>query len=144
MAAEVAYSSTFAAVARARGVSFDHYGLGWYAAFLTPAVLVAGCVMGRPVPPLAWLALIALSIPSAWLIDLGVLPGVYSGRVGFNGANAPLSVYGRWVLSPAEAMRTYAAVALVPVSSTLLGLLWFSWQAILGLGVWLGVASRHR
>jgi hypothetical protein len=135
MIAELLYTNTFTAVALARGQPDEAYGLGWYAAILTPAVLVLGCVRGRIVAPGALLALIALSIAAAWILDLGVLPAVYSGRVGFNGANAPFSTYARGVVRPAAAMRTYAASGLVAAPAAVIAALWIGWQGMLGIAL---------
>jgi 4-amino-4-deoxy-L-arabinose transferase-like glycosyltransferase len=128
---ELLYNATFAAVARAYGRSTIPQGFGWYAAILTPAVLAMGCLSGRPTPRWVWPALTGCALLVGWWLDLGVLPGVYSGRTSFNASNVPLAAYLHLSLSPTAAMRIYDAVGLIEPGAALLGVVWVSWQLAL-------------
>ena len=144
VAAEILYSNTFTAVALARGQPREAYGLGWYAAILTPAILLLGCVFGRPVPRGALATFVLVSLAATWVIDLGVLPAVYSGRLGFNAANASFATYLRGLASPVLAMRTYSAAGLIALPAGLLALCWLGWQALAASAAGLGLARRSR
>ncbi len=139
---EVSYSATYAAIARARGLSSTQMGLGWYAVILMPAVLVLGSAAGRSAPRCAWTVLAALCVVVGWWLDLGLLPNVYSGATHFNAANVPLLAYRHLPLSLGAAMRVYESVGLIRMSAVFLAAIWIAGQVALIAGV--GAASLGR
>ena len=73
------------------------------------------------------------------LLILGLLPAVYAGWIGGNGANAPLPAYARMLASPSLALGAFARVGLARAPAGLLaavagcGALALSWAAALAI-----------
>jgi 4-amino-4-deoxy-L-arabinose transferase-like glycosyltransferase len=108
----LAYAGTLAAVARHRGHPPSAGPDGWYLLVLFPVLLTVGCACGRQIPARLFLVVTGIFLASEALLILGVLPAVYAGWTGGNGANAPLLGYARMLASPSLALGNFARVGL--------------------------------
>jgi 4-amino-4-deoxy-L-arabinose transferase-like glycosyltransferase len=138
---QFAYASTYAAVGRARGLPPSAGPDGWYLLLLFPVILTAGCLFGRSIPSRWFLLSAAVFLVAEALMTFGVLPGVYTGRTAFNGANVPISVYGGQLLRPAESILAFERVGLAGLSSVSLGLVVAIWLFLQGAGIALAVRT---
>ncbi len=74
----------------------------------------------------------------------GVLPGVYGGRTGFNGSNAPFAAYASSLLRPAEVLMVYERVGLAGLRASALGLVVGLWLLLLASAVFVAARPQSR
>jgi hypothetical protein len=86
---------------------------GWYLLILLPVFWTLAVACGRTVRAGHFLAAAGIFLVCEWRLTLGLLPGVYSGALSPNGANAPFSDYATLFASPLSALRAFDSVALI-------------------------------
>ncbi len=141
---QLAYASTYAAVARARGHAPSAGPDGWYLLLLFPVVLSAGCAFGRAIRGRLFIFATALFLAAEGLMTFGVLPGVYGGQTGFNGSNAPFAAYASSLLRPAEVLKVYERVGLAGLRASAFGLVVGLWLLLLACAVFVAARPQSR
>ncbi len=144
VAGQLAQASTYASVGRLRGRAPSGGPDGWYLLILFPAILSAGCALGRRVARGLFVAAGAVFLAAEWWTTFGVLPGVYGGRTAFNGANAPFSAYAMYLRRPDEALRVFSRVGLAGAPAFVLASVVGLWLLALASALLLPRSGRTR
>jgi hypothetical protein len=111
---QLLYAGTFAAIARSRGHTPSAGPDGWYMLVLLPVFWTAALAFDRVPRAEHFLVAAGVFLVCEWRLTLGLLPGVYSGALLPNGANAHFTVYIALLLSPVSALRVFQTVGLSP------------------------------
>ena len=135
-------AATYAAVGKVRGHPPSAGPDGWYLLLLFPVILTAACALGRRAGKGLFLAAAAAFLVGEWWLTFGVLPGVYGGATGFNGANYPPRAYAAYLFSPGDALRVFEGVGLVGASHRTLFAVLALWILALLCGAWPALRPR--
>jgi hypothetical protein len=119
----VAYASTYAAVARHRGLPPSAGPDGWFFLILLPVILVLGCARGGRVSSQLLLTAAGIFLAAETVIVLGVLPAVYAGWIEPNGSNAPFFQYVQILGHPELALSTFTRLGLTRTPQAVLACL---------------------
>src|SRR5262249_33592111 len=111
---QLLYAGTFAAIARSRGHTPSAGPDGWYMLVLLPVFWTAALAFHRAPRAEHFLVAAGVFLVCEWRLTLGLLPGVYSGALLPNGANAHFTAYVALLSPPVSALRVFPTVALSP------------------------------
>jgi len=140
---QCAQAATYAAIGRARGQSPSAGPDGWYLLVVLPVILSAGCALGRRPGGNAFVFAAMMFLAADWWMMFGVLPGVYDGAIAFNGSNAPISSYAKYLLHPAESLAVSARVGLAGLPRAAHTLAVGLWLLLLASGVFTARGRRR-